>query len=338
MIASSEGIVTRMGITEADVYPIAWPVSHIGGITMITSVLRAGGQLVMFEAFDPATIGERMAAVRPTMLGTGVPFFRAYLDAQQRHGTEPLYPDLRVLIAGGAPTPPELIAELADKFGVTGVVNSWGLTEFPIATCPSASDPPDRLADTVGPPSPGVQVRVVDGELRLKGPQCFLGYVDEELDADAFDDDGWLRTGDLGAVDADGFVTITGRLKDVIIRNGENISATQVEEVLLRHPDVSDVAVIGLPNERTGESVCAVVVPSPGASVTLESIAAHCAAEDMARQMTPERVHIVEVLPRNPMGKVVKSELRDQVLAATPEPSAGSKRPSNSSLPSVTRP
>ncbi len=314
-IASSFGITDGLGIRAGDVYPIAWPITHIGGITMMAAVLRAGGELVLFDTFDPATTGERMAAVQPTILGTGVPFFRAYLDAQRRHGSEPLYPALRAFTAGGAPTPLDTIKELGDTFGVDIVINSWGLTEFPVASCPSPTDPTEKLARTVGRPSPHVDVRVVDGELRLKGPQCFLGYVDASLDADAFDDEGWLRTGDLGEVDPEGFVSVTGRLKDVIIRNGENISVLELEDVLLRHPDIVDVTVLGLPDARTGERVCAVVVPVPGREVSLETIAGHCRAEGLARQKTPEQIEIVDHIERNPMGKVLKVDLRQQILA-----------------------
>jgi len=313
VIASSFGITDGLGIRVGDVYPIAWPFTHIGGITMASAVLRAGGELVLFDAFDPETTGELMAACGPTILGTGVPFFRAYVQAQRRHGRAPLYPALRAFTAGGAPTPPEILKELSEVFGVDVVINSWGLTEFPVASCPSASDPTDKLAVTVGRPSPHVDIRVVDGELRLKGPQCFLGYVDASLDAAAFDDDGWLRTGDLGEVDSEGFVTITGRLKDVIIRNGENISAVELEDVLLRHPDIVDVAVLGVPDARTGERVCAVVVPAPGSKLDLGTIAVHCSAEGIARQKTPEQLEVVDRIARNPMGKVVKQDLLEQV-------------------------
>jgi acyl-CoA synthetase (AMP-forming)/AMP-acid ligase II len=196
------------------------------------------------------------------------------------------------------------------------VVNSWGLTEFPVAASTACSDPPDVLATTVGRAAPGVAVRVADGELRLKGPQQFLGYVDTALDADAFDECGWFKTGDLGLVDESGFITITGRLKDVIIRNAENISAVEVEEILLRHPGIVDVAVIGLPDARTGEKVCAVVVAVEGSVVTLESLIEHCASHGLPRQKSPEQLAIVETLARNPMGKVIKPQLRAQVLAS----------------------
>jgi cyclohexanecarboxylate-CoA ligase len=221
-----------------------------------------------------------------------------------------LYPSLRVLTAGGAPTPAEIIAELIDTFGVRGVVNSWGLTEFPIASCPSHTASPERLSATVGPPSPGVQVRIVEGELRLKGPQCFLGYVVPTLDQEAFDEDGWFRTGDLGTVDNDGYVTITGRRKDIIIRNGENLFPAEIEEVLLRHPAIADAAVVGMPDRGTGERVVAVVVPDTDGSVSLEDVRRHFARQGVAKQKTPEQLKIVNQIPRNPMGKALKEELK----------------------------
>ncbi len=320
VIASSFGMTDGLGIRMGDVYPIAWPIAHIGGITMVAAVLRAGGELVLFDSFDPGTTGERMADVQPTILGTGVPFFRAYLESQRRHGHEPLYPALRAFAAGGAPTPPEILKELGEVFGIDVLINSWGLTEFPIASCPSPSDPTEKLAQTVGRPAPHVEVRVVDGELRLKGPQCFVGYVDAALDAAAFDDEGWLRTGDLGEVDAEGFVHITGRLKDVIIRNGENISALELEDVLLRLPEIVDVAVLGVPDARTGERVCAVVVPASGRKVDLDTITMHCTAQGIARQKIPEQLEVVDQIDRNPMGKVVKTELRERVLSGGARP------------------
>src|SRR5262249_25842276 len=156
-------------------------------------------------------------------------------------------------------------------------------------TFASPDEPPHVLDTTVGSVVPGVTLRVVghdqqevpvgeEGELRLKGPQRMLGYIDARLDDDAFDADGWFRSGDLGVVDADGYVRVTGRLKDIIIRNAENISALEVEDALFQHATVHDVAVIGVPDDRTGERVCAVVVPEPGAEPTIEVLAAHCRA------------------------------------------------------------
>lgn len=156
-----------------------------------------------------------------------------------------------------------------------GIVSGWGLTEAPILTMASDRDPDDKLAHTEGRPMPGVLLPVVtldgriaqtseEGELRAKAPQMMQGYVDPELDKKGFDDDGWFRTGDLGVIDEHGYVRITGRLRDVIIRHGENISAKEVEDLLYTHPKVADVAVIGLPDPTTGERACAVVSTRDG--------------------------------------------------------------------------
>jgi cyclohexanecarboxylate-CoA ligase len=312
VMASARGMTEHLGFGDGDVYPIAFPIAHIGGMTMTTAALRGGGRVVLFDTWDPATTPERAAEHRPTILGTAQPFFRAYLDAQRRHGAEPLFPALRTCTAGGAPTPPELLRELVEVFGIRGVVNAWGLTEFPVATSPAPDDPPEVLAQTVGRPCPGVSVRLVDGELRLKGTQCFLGYTDPAQDSAAFDDQGWFRTGDLGEIDSRGSVRITGRLKDIIIRNAENISALEIGDILLKHPQIADVAVIGLPDELTGERVCAVVVPEAGRTITLAQLAAHCRSRGVARQKHPEQLEIVDVLPRNSMGKVLTQQLKDR--------------------------
>ena len=313
LIAAAAGLSEVATFGVGDVYPIAWPVTHIGGITMLTTSLQAGLKLVLFDRWDPTTTPARMAAHRPTILGSAQPFFRAYIAAQVQ-SSGPMFPDLRLVTAGGAPTPPEIVAELIDAFGVRGVTGSYGLTEFPIASATAPDDPEDVMLRSVGKASPGVQVRLVDGEIRLKGPQLFAGYVDESLGAAAFDEDGWFRSGDLGELDDDGYIFITGRLKDVIIRNAENISANEIEDVLLRHPDIVDVAVIGLPDSRRGELVCAVVVGRDGTTFDVAGLAAHCQASGLAKYKCPERVEVVQVLARNAMGKLLKQQLRDQLL------------------------
>ena len=162
---------------------------------------------------------------------------------------------------------------------------------------------------------------MVDGELRLKGPQCFLGYVDSALDAAAFDEDGWFRTGDLGFVDDEGRVRIEGRLKDVIIRNAENISASEVEELLLTHPAIADLAVVGVPDPRTGERVCAVVVAEPGQPVTLPAILEFCVANGLARYKCPERLEIVDAIPAQRDGQDPQepaASRADEVIRVSP--------------------
>ena len=181
------------------------------------------------------------------------------------------------------------------------------------------------MANTEGALCAGIDVKVVthrgrrssaageEGEIRVKGPNLCLGYMDAALDADGFDDEGYFRTGDLGIVRDDDHVVITGRLKDVIIRKGENISAKEVEDLLFTHPKVADAAVVGLPDPASGERACAFVVAAdPADPPTLPELFEFCKAEGLMVQKIPEQLEIVDVLPRNPTGKVLKHELRKQ--------------------------
>lgn len=321
VIAGCAGVVGMVGASSADVNPIAFPISHIGGATMLAAALLTGMRLVLFDAFDPIETPKAIAAHGATLLGSATPFFVAFMAAQRAHGEAALFDRLRGCVGGGAPITAELGQQMRETLAVPGVANAWGLTEFPVATSPRPDAAPEVLDHTVGPPVPGVSVRVVDasgaevaagaeGELRLKGPQCFLGYVDTALDGEAFDEQGWFRTGDRGRIDSGGNVVVTGRIKDAIIRNAENISALEIEGVLATHPGVADVAVIGVPDERTGEKVCAVVVAHPGARLTVETLFAHCQVRGLSKHKAPERLELVEQLPRNQVGKVLKTELR----------------------------
>ncbi|WP_299572346.1 AMP-binding protein [uncultured Williamsia sp.] len=332
IIASTTGIVEMVGASSADVNPVAFPVSHIGGASMLAASLRTGMQLVLFDTFDPVATPVAMARHRPTLLGSATPFFHAFVQAQKADPDHRLFPDLRGCVGGGAPVTTALSAQIRRHLGVPGVANAWGLTEFPVAASATPDAPLDVLDHTAGRPVSGVRVRVVgadgldvdpghEGELRLRGPQCFQGYVDASLDKAAFDEDGWFCTGDLGRIDADGNVVVTGRIKDAILRNAETISAREVEEVVAGHPSVSDVAVVGLPDVRMGERVCAVVVPDrPDDPPTLDDLRRHCTQAGLSRHKHPDEVRIVEALPRNPSGKVLKTVLRSDLAAPAPTP------------------
>lgn len=325
VMASSNAQIAYIGLQPDDLFPVPFPITHIGGIMLLTAYLRVGAQLMFVETFDPARSPELMAERGATLLGSATPFIQAYLAAQRRHGDEPLFPKLRQVQAGGAPITPELNAECVRVFG-TPIYNQWGLTEFPAATSLGEGDPPHKFDGTVGRIGPGAEAKTVgfdanptapgaEGELWVRGPQRCVGYVDASLDADAFDDEGYFRSGDLGTIDADGFVRITGRLKDIIIRNAENLSAQEIEDVLTEHPAVADVAVIGVPDPMTGERACAIVVLAAGyGSLTIPELAEHCQARGLAKQKIPEQLEVVTELPRNPMGKVLKHVLRASVV------------------------
>ena len=186
------------------------------------------------------------------------------------------------------------------------------------------TDPDDKLATSEGKAMPGVDLIAVkadgsvarsgeEGELRAKAPQLMLGYLDASLDKEAFDDNGYFRTGDLGIIDQDGYVVISGRLKDVIIRHGENISAKEVEDLLFDHPQIADVAVIGLPDPVTGERACAVVSIVEGQDpITLTELHAYLENAGLRKNAIPEQLATVESIPRNPSGKITKNVLQEQ--------------------------
>ena len=321
VMTAANGTILGLAVTDIDCVPIPFPYTHIGGIAMTVAALYTGARMLLIETFDAQASPQVMADRGGTILGSAIPFFHAYIDAQRRHGNEPLFTRLRAFVSGGAPKPPELYYEMKELFGAP-ILSSWGLTEFPIATACVFEDNDEDLAQTEGRVVPGVELRVVDsdgnlvpdgeeGELRVKGPQMCQGYIDTSLNADAFDEEGFFRTGDLGVVGPRGHVRITGRSKDIIIRNAENISAQEIENVLYAHPKVADVAVIGVPDKRTGERACAVVVLAEDAGpLTLAELVDFCRAQQLAAQKIPERLEIIDALPRNAMGKILKQELR----------------------------
>ncbi|HEX6311719.1 MAG TPA: AMP-binding protein [Acidimicrobiia bacterium] len=324
IMASASGMVGVLEVTERDRSPMVFPFTHIGGIGWLFSSMMTGCQAIVVEAFDPATTIPILARHGATLPGAGTPFHMAYLAAQRARPETPLFPQARAFPGGGAPKPPQLHYDVKRELGGVGIVSGYGLTECPILAMNTVHDSDEHLANTEGAPTPGVEVEIVtldgavarageEGEIRAKGPMLFRGYLDSSLDADAFDDEGFFRTGDLGTRDDEGFLTITGRLKDVIIRKGENISAKEVEDLLFTSPLVADVAVIGVPDEDAGERACAVLVPTdPSAPPTLGDLAEFCTGAGLMRQKIPEQLEIVEALPRNATGKVLKHELRKQ--------------------------
>ena len=320
--AIGRGMCRRLQVEEDDVGAMVFPFTHIGGITWLFASLQTGALNIFIEAFDPATTIPLMQKHEITMAGAGTPFHLAYLAAQRQNPDTPLFPKVRVAPGGGAPKPQGLHDEVKKELGGVGICSGYGLTEAPILTMVDVDDPDEAKDLTEGRPMDGVDLRIVkddgsiagpgeEGEVRAKAPQLMKGYLDSSLDADAFDEDGYFRTGDLGSQDEDGNLVITGRLKDIIIRKGENVSAKQVEDLLYQHPQVADVAVIGLPDAKSGERVCAVVVPE-GEPLELDEMREFLTGKGLRIQAVPEQLETVDALPRNPTGKVVKYELRDQ--------------------------
>lgn len=322
LAAAAQGMVKNLAMTENDRSGIAFPIAHIGGPINLMGGLLACSTLILIENFDSMATCQVLSREGVTMAGSGTAFHLAYLKVQEQQPGQRLFPRLRCCPGGGAPKPPGLHDLVKRELGGVGILSSWGLTEAPVLSMGSPGDDDDALDETEGKALPGVELRVIGasgqscasgeaGELRVKAPQVMLGYVDASLDGDAFDDDGWLRTGDLGSVDRYGYVRITGRLKDVVIRNGENIGTAEVEDLLRAHPDVSDVAVVGMPDTRTGECLCAVIEPARGAkSLGVQEVGSYLGETGLRRQAWPERVEIFETLPRTIAGKIDKGEVR----------------------------
>ncbi len=318
--AANDGMQWSMQVGPDDKAAVVFPITHVGGLVWLFNAMQTGVELLMVETFDPIKTPLWLGENGCSCAGAGTVFWLAYLHAQrQLPAGQRLLPNVRIFNGGGAPKPKTLHADMMKAFGAP-LIGGWGLTEAPINTMVHVDDPDDKKATTDGRPCPGVTLRVImddrecgpgeEGELRVKGRQVCSGYLDARLDAEAFDEDGWFRTGDLGIVDSEGFVSITGRLKDIIIRKGENISAKEIEDLLFAHPAVADVAVVGLPDPISGERACAVVVTEAGQSLSLPEMVSYLKDAQLSMHKIPEQLEIVSALPRNPSGKVLKRDLR----------------------------
>jgi acyl-CoA synthetase (AMP-forming)/AMP-acid ligase II len=318
--AVATGMAGRLQVTEDDRNALAFPFTHIGGITWLFTSLQTGMVNILFQAFVPDVVVKVLAEQGVTMAGSGTAFHQAYLAAQRASDTA-IFPKVTCFPGGGAPKPVPFYYEVKEAFGAP-IVSGYGLTEAPILTMGSVDDRDDDLAETEGAPMPGVELKLVkldgtvagvgeEGEVRAKAPQLMSGYLDSSLDADAFDDEGFFRTGDLGVLNERNMLAITGRLKDIIIRKGENISAKEVEDHLFAHPKILDVAVIGLPDPERGERVCAIVSTPEGSDpIAFVEMVEFLKGEGLMLQKIPEQLEHVDVVPRNPTGKILKHELR----------------------------
>jgi acyl-CoA synthetase (AMP-forming)/AMP-acid ligase II len=318
-------LIERFGLTPADNNALVFPVTHVGGIAYVIAGVIAGFKHIAVETWSAETSIETLSREDMTVAGAGPAFWQAYVRAQRQHPERRLFPHLRALVGGGAPKPAGLHDEVREVFGDVPLATGFGLTECPMAVQSSIYEDAATLRSD-GVPVPDTEVRIVRpdgtlaaadevGEIRVNGPMRCLGYLNAALDADAFDADGFVRTGDLGRLDAAGHLHVTGRLKDIIIRKGENISAKEVEDVLIQHPAVLDAAVVGLPDPERGERCCAVVVLAPDTGLTLADVAAHCRKLGLMRQKVPEQLETLGQLPRNPQGKVLKTVLQEALIA-----------------------
>ena len=298
------------------------PVGH--GIGMLSGLLLPVWRrdpIHLIDVWDPKTV---LAAMLEDGVasGSGATYFLTSL--LDHPDCSPAHLALMSRIGLGGSPVPAAVTERMTRLGISPV-RSYGSTEHPSTTGSRHEEPLEKRCHTDGHALPGVELRLVDddgrdvgphqpGEILSRGPDCCIGYTAPALTASAFDAGGWFSTGDIGVLDAEGYLTIVDRKKDIIIRGGENISAMEVEELLLRLPGVSEAAVVAAPDERLGEHVCAFVRVLPGADApNLAQVRAHLEQAGLARQKWPEELHAVEELPRTASGKVQKYVLRDMV-------------------------
>ncbi len=298
------------------------PVSHITGLLMaVTLPLVSGCSVVLRERWDAARAVDDMRRFGVTYTGGATVFIQELADAVEAAGLESL-PLSCGYNLGGSAIPLDVV-ERAEALGFRPR-RAYGMTECPTVSASLGDDGPDVRCLTDGRILPGVEVRVVDadgrdvdpgaeGELLVRGPQRVLGYLDPQHTRDGFDADGWFRSGDLGVVDDRNCIRVTGRTKDVINRGGEKLSAQEIEGLLRRHPDVSDVAVVAAPHPRLGEEPAAFVIAKEGTVVDQAGLARLLEAEGVAPQKIPRVVMTVDELPRTASGKVKKYELAERL-------------------------
>jgi long-chain acyl-CoA synthetase len=303
---------------EDDVVLLALPLFHIYALNVVLGItLREGATAVLVERFDPVVTLELVERHRVTVLFGAPAMFAAWLRAADDRSFD--LSSVRVAVSGAAALPGRVLRAFRDRFGVT-IWEGYGLTETaPALTTTALGD--DARPDSIGLALPGVDVRVVDehgedveegdpGEIVVRGPNVFAGYWRKPEETEAVFRDGWFRTGDVAYRDEDGYLHIVDRTKDLVIVSGFNVFPKEVEDAIAEHPSVAECTVIGIPDERTGEAVKALVVPATGATLTSDEVLEQCRRR-LARFKWPREVDIVTELPRHVTGKVLRRRLRE---------------------------
>ena len=309
------------------------PVTHVTGYSYgLEAAFGFGVRVTLMEKWDAALAARLIDEQGVDFTIGATPFLQELVEEAQRSGTR--LPSLRIFACGGAAVPPELIRRANTVFANCRAFRVFGSSECPMVTQGVLDDP--ELGATTDGRVFDWQVKVVDGdgaavaagtegEILARGPSLFRGYTSAEANREAFDDEGYFRTGDLGIVTADGLLTVTGRKKDIIIRGGENLSAKEIEDALHEHPAVREAAVVAMPHERLGEGVCAFLVPTGDARPDRAALAAYLAEAGLARQKCPERIEYLAELPKTASGKVKKHELRGMIARKIAEESKGDR-------------
>ncbi|EOT1013604.1 medium-chain fatty-acid--CoA ligase [Escherichia coli] len=324
ILASERAYCVRLNLTWQDVFMMPAPLGHATGFLHgVTAPFLIGARSVLLDIFTPDACLALLEQQRCTCMLGATPFVYDLLNVLEKQPAD--LSALRFFLCGGT-TIPKKVARECQQLGIK-LLSVYGSTESSPHAVVNLDDPLSRFMHTDGYAAAGVEIKVVDdarktlppgceGEEASRGPNVFMGYFDEpELTARALGEEGWYYSGDLCRMDEAGYIKITGRKKDIIVRGGENISSREVEDILLQHPKIHDACVVAMPDERLGERSCAyVVLKAPHHSLSLEEVVAFFSRKRVAKYKYPEHIVVIEKLPRTASGKIQKFLLRKDIM------------------------
>jgi cyclohexanecarboxylate-CoA ligase len=319
LVGCTKALTQRFGLHDNEVLLVASPVAHMTGYAAVVLLsIYLGGTMVLQDVWEPKHGVSLMAREGVTYTAASTPFLNDICDVVAAGAPRPA--SLRSFLCAGATIPPVLIERAARDVGILAC-SLWGMTESLASTLTEPTRAAEKSPTTDGRPLEGMEVRVVDfdgkpvptgqsGRLLVRGCQMFMGYY-KKPELETFDAQGWFDSGDLAYMDDEGYIRISGRVKDVLIRGGENVPVVEIENLLYKHPAVAAVAIVGYPDARLGERGCAFIVPKPGSTIDLAAMQAYLSECKMAKQFWPERVELVADLPRTASGKIQKFKLKE---------------------------
>lgn len=309
----------RVGLSDRDVILMSSPLAHQTGFLYgIMGPIYLGAKAVFQDVWDARVCAQLIQDERVTYSMASTPFLADLTDTPDVYKYD--ISSLERYLCAGAPIPRALTERASKQLNIK-IISAWGMSENGALTSTQLNDPPEKVFNTDGKALPGAEVRIVgpdgkilpvntDGLLQSRGSTAFVGYM-KKPEMYGTDAEGWFDTGDLARMDEDGYIRITGRAKDILIRGGENVPVVEIEELLYRHPAIVDAAVVGMPDDRLGERGCAFVTLAPGAKMTLQDMVSYLTEQRLARNYTPEHLEVIQEMPRTASGKIQKFKLRE---------------------------
>ena len=323
MLRAAAVLIEHLRLSGDDTGFMASPLAHVTGMLIGMALpIMLGAKVVLQDVWNPVRAAQLLQDEAATMTSGATPFLADLTQAVADHAYD--ISSFRLFHAGGSPIPRVLVQRASETMGID-VTTAWGMSELGLGTSTSPDDPPQKLFSSDGRQVCDAEVRVVDeqgaplppdteGRLQVRCASLFVGYL-KRPEAYGVDAGGWFETGDNARMDAEGYIRITSRAKDIIIRGGENIPVAEVEDLLYRHPAVQDAAIVAMPDERLGERGCAFVVLRPGHALSFKDMVDYLGACGLARNYLPERIEIITEMPRTLSGKIQKFKLREAAQA-----------------------